>query len=65
MLAPIKLIVHKRPEVSQELNGVVRIYNEAELTIKELQRETGLSARHIASRLITQAAQNVEIVIEE
>jgi len=55
---PIKLEVHK----AETLTGVVKLEPAAERKLKELCRETGLSARHVASQLIIQGADLVEIV---
>jgi hypothetical protein len=58
---PIKLKVHKIPEINESLCGVVRVTPEAEMIIKQLQRETGLSGRYILSQIIIQAANIIEI----
>lgn len=44
-----------------ELKGRIRIKPEAEIALKSLQLETGLSICDIASQLITQAAACVTI----
>lgn len=54
----IILTVH-RPEPS--FCGVVRLDLEAEALIKQLQRETGMSARYIVSQIIIQGIDLVEI----
>lgn len=58
MTKPIKLEVHK----TESLTGVVKLAPEAERKLKEICRETGLSARHVASQLIVQGAELLEIV---
>lgn len=54
----ITLTVH-RPENS--VCGVVRLNKQAELLVKQLQRETGMSARYIVSQIIIQGIDLVEI----
>lgn len=58
----IILTVH-RPEPS--FCGVVRLDPEAEALIKQLQRETGMSAKYIVSQIIIQGFDLVEIKEEE
>lgn len=58
---PIKLTVHKTPDVSAGLSGHVRISPEAEVVIRQLMRETGLSARSIVSQIVIQSAEQIEI----
>lgn len=41
--------------------GVVRLNEEAERRVKQLQRETGLSAKYIVSQIIIQGFDLVEI----
>lgn len=41
--------------------GVVRLDEEAERLVKQLQRETGLSAKYIVSQIIIQGFDLVEI----
>ena len=41
--------------------GVVRLSEEAERRVKQLQRETGLSAKYIVSQIIIQGFDLVEI----
>ena len=57
----IVLRVHKCDVVSPNLIGTVRVTPEAETVIKQLQRETGLSARSIVSQIIVQAADMIDI----
>ena len=57
----IILRVHKLPKIKQNLSGHVRITPEAEIIIRQLQRETGLSATSVASQIITQAGDFIEI----
>lgn len=55
-----KIILETHP-VPDSLSGVVRLTPEAEMALKELQRQTGLSARYIASEMILQGAEFVEV----
>lgn len=48
-----------RPE--KEVCGVVRLNEEAERLVKQLQRETGLSAKYIVSQIIIQGYDLVEV----
>lgn len=48
-----------RPE--RDVCGVVRLNEEAERLVKQLQRETGLSAKYIVSQIIIQGFDLVEI----
>lgn len=48
-----------RPEKS--VCGVVRLDEEAERLVKQLQRETGLSAKYIVSQIIIQGYDLVEV----
>lgn len=57
----MKKIVLKTHPVSNALCGVVRISPKAEKALKELRRQTGLSAKYIASELILQGAELVEV----
>lgn len=57
----IVLTVRKRPSVRRDLIGTVKITEEAEVALRNLSDQTGLSMRQIASSLITQAAEIVEI----
>lgn len=41
--------------------GVVRLSEEAERRVKQIQRETGLSAKYIVSQIIIQGFDLVEI----
>lgn len=54
----IVLTVH-RPEPS--FCGVVRLDKQAETLVKQLQRETGMSAKYIVSQIIIQGFDLVEI----
>ena len=58
----IVLIVH-RPKPS--FCGVVRLDKQAEALVKQLQRETGMSAKYIVSQIIIQGYDLVEIKEEE
>ena len=48
-----------RPE--KGVYGVVRLDEDAERLVKQLQRETGLSAKHIVSQIIIQGYDLVEV----
>ena len=48
-----------RPE--KDVCGVVRLDEEAERLVKQLQRETGLSAKYIVSQIIIQGYDLVEV----
>lgn len=52
-----------RPE--KGMRGVVRLDEEAERLIRQLQRETGLSAKYIVSQIIIQGFDLVEIKEEK
>lgn len=52
-----------RPE--KGVCGVVRLNEQAEKLVKQLQRETGLSAKHIVSQIIIQGYDLVEIKEEK
>ena len=56
----IVLKVHKIPE-REDLAGMVRLTPAAERAVRNLQAEAGLSARKIASALILQATEYVQI----
>lgn len=58
----IVLTVHRRPKIDDDYKGRIRINREAEAIIKELQIATGLPLSRIASQIIIQAADQVEIV---
>lgn len=58
---PIVLEVHKSPKLTENLIGIVRITPEAENTLRALVRATGLPMRTVASQIILQAADLVEI----
>ena len=45
--------------------GVVRLSEEAERRVKQLQRETGLSAKYIVSQIIIQGFDLIEIKEEK
>lgn len=48
-----------RPE--KGVFGVVRLDEEAERLVKQLQRETGLSAKYIVSQIIIQGYDLIEV----
>lgn len=52
-----------RPE--KGVCGVVRLNEQAEKLVKQFQRETGLSAKHIVSQIIIQGYDLVEIKEEK
>lgn len=52
-----------RPE--RDVCGVVRLNEEAERIVKQLQRETGMSAKYIVSQIIIQGFDLVEIKEEK
>ena len=54
----IILSVHR---TERPICGVVRLDSQAETLVKQLQRETGLSARYIVSQIIIQGIDLVEI----
>lgn len=54
----IVLTIH-RPEST--FCGVVRLDPHAESLVKQLQRETGMSAKHIVSQIVIQGFDLVEI----
>ena len=54
MTKSIKLVAHKIPPPTEPV-GVVRITPEAESVARSIQRDTGMTARHIVSQIITQA----------
>lgn len=59
-----KIVLHtyKNSERDNKLAGIVKVNPQAETKLLELAAETGLSIRTIASELILQAAEIVEIV---
>lgn len=59
-----KIVLHtfRNAEKNNQLCGVVKISPKAEQKLLELASETGLSIRAIASELILQAAEIVDIV---
>lgn len=57
----IKIKVHK---ADKRLCGHVRLTPEAERRLRMLQVETGLSGRFLASQIIIQAADDVEVEVE-
>lgn len=63
MAARNKILLHTyRKADDKNLCGVIKLSPQAETKLLELQAETGLSIRTIASELILQAAELVEIV---
>ena len=48
-----------RPE--KEVCGVVRLNEEAERLVKQLQRETGMSTKYIVSQIIIQGYDLIEV----
>lgn len=59
----ITLVVRSQPRRARyNLIGAVKITPDAEIALRDLNAQTGLSMRQIASSLITQAASCVEIV---
>ena len=48
-----------RPE--RDVCGVVRLNEEAERLVKQLQRETGMSAKYIVSQIIIQGYDLIEV----
>lgn len=59
----MKKIIIPYHKASESLCGHVRLAPDAERVVRELCRESGLSARHIASQIIIQGAEFV--VFEE
>lgn len=59
-----KIVLHtyRNADRDNKLAGVVKVNPQAETKLLELAAETGLSIRTIASELILQAAEIVEIV---
>lgn len=58
-----KIVLHTyRSKDDNKLAGVIKLTPQAETKLLELAAETGLSIRTIASELILQAAEIVEIV---
>lgn len=57
----IKIKVYK---TDKRLCGHVRLTPEAEKRLRMLQIETGLSARFLASQIILQATDDVEVEVE-
>lgn len=57
----IKIVSHK---VEERLAGHVRLDAAAETKLRQLCRESGLSARYVASQIILQGADYVEFVHE-
>lgn len=53
--------VHKL-DTQSDGNGVVRLTAQAEDRLREIQRETGYSARQLASMMIEFAAERIEII---
>ena len=56
----IKIEVHKKE--FESVCGVVRLDPKAERVLKELCNATGLSAKYLASQIIVQGADDIEIV---
>lgn len=56
-----KIVLSVHATAEKKIGEVVRITPDAAAAIEQLMLETGLSARTIASELIIQAAQIVEI----
>lgn len=48
-------------ECEKNLVGIIRILPEAEIILRELQFKTGLSLRTLASEIIVQASELIEI----
>lgn len=55
----IKITVH---EPAERLTGLVKITPEAERVVRQLCRQSGLSARYLVSEIIKQGADLVEFV---
>ena len=53
----IKIATHKIPE---NKNEAVRLKKDAQIVLRQLQRESGLSASKIASEIILKAADYVD-----
>ena len=53
----IKIATHK---ISENKNEAVRLKKEAQIVLRQLQRESGLSASKIASEIILKAADYVD-----
>lgn len=58
---PIVINIPKPDSKTKKLCGVVRITPEAELVIRDLQVETGLSACEVVSTILIQAVGLIEI----
>ena len=58
MPKPIKIMVHP----DERLVGVVKITPEAERIVRQLCRQSGLSARYLVSEIIKQGADLVEFI---
>lgn len=58
----IVLTVHR---TEPSFCGVVRLDKQAEALVKQLQRETGMSAKYIVSQIIIQGYDLVEVKEEE
>ena len=50
-----------KPNAADKRGNVIRIDGEATVVLDELQRETGLSIRTLASKMIKYAAEHVEV----
>ena len=57
------ILTGHRPEPS--FCGVVRLDPQAEALVKQLQRETGMSAKYIVSQIIIQGFDLVEVARDE
>jgi len=60
-MSKITIKTHKIIVVPDDPTGHVRISPAAEQVIRRLQRQTGLSARCIASQIIEQAEDMIEV----
>ena len=58
---PIIIEVHKPNRLSDNLIGQVKLTAQAKMVLRELNRQTGLSLWHLASTIIEQAADQIEI----
>ncbi len=62
-MAKNKIVLHiGGTECEKNLVGVVNILPEAEIILRELQFKTGLPLRTLASEIIVQASELIEIV---
>ena len=58
---PIIIEVLKPVKTSENLAGMIRLTEEAEIVLRQLSRQTGLSLRCLASAIITQAVDDIQI----